>query len=81
MLAYMHGLESSALFKQVWLRTFPIALRKPVATAGLTDLDDIAARADVIQETIRGVQVGGIESSHKVSFFVVSMEANPRDLL
>ena len=69
MLAYMRGLESSALFKRVWLHAFPTELGKQVATAGLTDLDGIATRADHIQETIHGEQVASIESSHKVSSF------------
>ena len=69
MLAYMRGLDSLALLKRVWLRTFPTKLRKQVANAGLNDLDDIAARADHIQETIHGEQVSSIESSHNVSSF------------
>ena len=42
MLAFMRGLQSTALFKQVWLSTFPMELLKQVASAGLTDLDEIA---------------------------------------
>ena len=78
MLAYMCGLEGSVLFKQVWLCTFPMELRKPVATAGLTNLDDIAARADRIQETIRGEQVADIESSHKVLSFCSQCGGKPK---
>ena len=53
MLAFMRGLEGSALFKQVWFHTFPIELWKQVASAGLTDLDEIAKRADIIQESLK----------------------------
>ena len=42
MLAFMRGLQGTALFKRVWLCTFPMELRKQVASAGLTDLDEIA---------------------------------------
>ena len=42
-----HG---TSLFKQVWLRTFPKKLWKQVTTTGLTDLDEIAKRADLLQE-------------------------------
>ena len=53
MFAFMRGLESTAFFKQVWFHVFPMELRKEVATASLTDLDEIPKRADLIQESLK----------------------------
>ena len=59
--------------------TFSTEFRKQVATAGLTHLDDIAARADLIQESIHGEQVALIEPSHKVSYICHQCGGKPKD--
>ena len=67
MLEFMRGLQGTALFKQVWLRTLPMELRKQVASASLTDLDEIAKRADLIQESLKVGQLAAFTSSQKTT--------------
>ena len=67
MSAFMRGLQGTTLFKQVWLRTFPMELCKQVASAGLTDLDEIAKQADLIQESLKVGQLAAYSASQKTS--------------
>ena len=67
MLAFMRSLEGTALFKKVWFHTFPMELWKQVATVGLTGLDEIAKRADLIQESLKLEKLAAVSASQRSS--------------
>ena len=67
MLAFMRGLQGTALFKPAWLSTFPMELHKQVASAGFTDLDEISKRANLIQESLKVGQLTAVFISQKIS--------------
>ena len=67
MLAFMRGVQGTSLLKQSWLCTFQMELCKQVASAGLTDLNEIAKQADLIQESLKDGQLVAFSSSQKTS--------------
>ena len=67
MLAFLRGLQGTALFKRVWLHPFTLELHKQVASAGLTNFDEITKRADLIQEPLNVGQLAAFTSSQETS--------------